>query len=194
MAKYSKAAQKSVESVMKRMEKGKLRSGKSTKKVTNPKQAIAIGLSEAREKGAKVPKKKTDSKKAVPVKTTKKAAIKKASPKKVVAKKKAAPAKKTAVKKKAPIRKAVSKKAATKKQEKIVLPVEQPGIDPNLPPVEEKSPAISPVINERTEDPIMVTDKKALAKAVTKYDPKHPMQLSSVRRSIRPSGKKPLWH
>ena len=40
---------------MERMEKGSLRSGKSGKKVSNPKQAIAIGLSEAREKGAKVP-------------------------------------------------------------------------------------------------------------------------------------------
>lgn len=57
MAKYSKVAQKSVETAMKRMEEGKLESGKSGKKVTNPKQAIAIGLSEAKEKGAKVPPK-----------------------------------------------------------------------------------------------------------------------------------------
>jgi hypothetical protein len=55
MAKYGKAAQKSVESSMKKMEKGTLKSGRSGKIVTNPKQAIAIGLSEAREKGAKVP-------------------------------------------------------------------------------------------------------------------------------------------
>ena len=55
MAKYSKAAQTTVESAMKRMKKGKLESGRSGKKVTDPKQAIAIGLSEAREKGAKVP-------------------------------------------------------------------------------------------------------------------------------------------
>ncbi len=55
MAKYSKGAQKKVESAMKRMEKGKLESGKSGKKVTDPKQAIAIGLSEARKEGAKVP-------------------------------------------------------------------------------------------------------------------------------------------
>ena len=47
MAKYSKGAQKSVESAMKRMEKGDLESGNTGKKVTNPKQAIAIGLSEA---------------------------------------------------------------------------------------------------------------------------------------------------
>lgn len=57
MAKYSKAAQKSVESAMKRMKKGKLESGKLGEKVTNPKQAIAIGISEAREKGNKVPAK-----------------------------------------------------------------------------------------------------------------------------------------
>jgi hypothetical protein len=57
MAKYSKAAGKKVESAMHEMHEGKLKSGKSNKKVTNPKQAIAIGLSEAREKGAKVPKK-----------------------------------------------------------------------------------------------------------------------------------------
>ena len=65
MAKYSKAAQKDVELAMKRMEKGKLTSGKSGKKVTNPKQAIAIALSEAREKGAKLPpppKRKTTAK------------------------------------------------------------------------------------------------------------------------------------
>jgi hypothetical protein len=57
MAKYSKGAGKKVEKSMHEMHEGKLKSGKSNKKVTNPKQAIAIGLSEAREKGAKVPKK-----------------------------------------------------------------------------------------------------------------------------------------
>jgi Family of unknown function (DUF6496) len=62
MAKYSKGASKKVESAMKRMENGTLKSGKSGKKVTNPKQAIAIGLSEAREKGAKVPAKKKTAK------------------------------------------------------------------------------------------------------------------------------------
>lgn len=58
MAKYSKASQKKVEEAMHEMHKGKLKSGKSGKRVTNPKQAIAIGLSEAREEGDKVPKKK----------------------------------------------------------------------------------------------------------------------------------------
>ena len=63
MAKYSKGAGKKVERAMHEMHEGKLKSGKSNKKVTNPKQAIAIGLSEAREEGAKVPK-KTSSKSA----------------------------------------------------------------------------------------------------------------------------------
>ncbi|MDN3659020.1 DUF6496 domain-containing protein [Ferruginibacter paludis] len=61
MAKYSKAASKEVEASMKKMENGTLKSGKSGKKVTNPKQAVAIGLSEAREKGEKVPSKKPSS-------------------------------------------------------------------------------------------------------------------------------------
>ncbi|SFE92145.1 DUF6496 domain-containing protein [Nitrosomonas sp. Nm166] len=62
MAKYSKKSQEKVEEAMHEMHEGKLRSGRSNKKVTDPKQAIAIGLSEARKEGAKVPKKK-DSKK-----------------------------------------------------------------------------------------------------------------------------------
>jgi hypothetical protein len=62
MAKYSKKAGEKVERAMKEMKQGKLRSGRSGKKVTDPQQAIAIGLSEAREAGAKVPKKKTTAK------------------------------------------------------------------------------------------------------------------------------------
>jgi len=60
MAKYGKAAAKSVKSAMHREKCGTLRSGKSGKggRVTSRKQAIAIGLSEARKNGAKVPKKK----------------------------------------------------------------------------------------------------------------------------------------
>ena len=56
MAKYGKAASKNVESTMRRRKKGTLKSG-SGRKVTSRKQAIAIALSEAREKGAKVPSK-----------------------------------------------------------------------------------------------------------------------------------------
>lgn len=57
MVKYSKKSQDYVESAMHKMKKGKLKSG-SGDEVSSRKQAIAIGLSEAREKGAKVPKKK----------------------------------------------------------------------------------------------------------------------------------------
>jgi hypothetical protein len=62
MAKYGKSASKNVESTMRRRKKGTLKSG-SGRKVTSRKQAIAIGLSEAREKGAKVPRKTTGTKK-----------------------------------------------------------------------------------------------------------------------------------
>ena len=59
MAKYSKGAQEKVEKAMHERKHGTLRSGRSGKKVTSRRQAIAIGLSEARKKGAKVPKKKS---------------------------------------------------------------------------------------------------------------------------------------
>jgi len=58
MNKYGPKAQKKVEKAMDEMKEGKLRSGKSGKKVTSRKQAIAIGLSEARKEGGKVPKQK----------------------------------------------------------------------------------------------------------------------------------------
>jgi len=58
MARYGKRAQKSVERAMHKRKKGTLKSGKSGKPVKSRKQAVAIGLSEARRKGAKVPKKK----------------------------------------------------------------------------------------------------------------------------------------
>jgi hypothetical protein len=57
MAKYSKGATKSVGKAMLKKKRGKLKSGRSGKTVKSRKQAIAIGLSEARKKGAKVPKK-----------------------------------------------------------------------------------------------------------------------------------------
>lgn len=57
MAKYGKLAQKKVEKAMKEYKKGELKSGGSGNVVTNKKQAIAIGLSEAREAGGKVPPK-----------------------------------------------------------------------------------------------------------------------------------------
>ena len=58
MAKYGRKAGKTVESAMRRRKKGTLKSG-SGRKVTSRKQAIAIGLSEARKKGAKVPRKRS---------------------------------------------------------------------------------------------------------------------------------------
>lgn len=208
MAKYSRTAQKSVSSAMKRMKKGSLRSGGSGKKVTNQKQAIAIGLSEAREKGAKVPKKKATTKtakqksaakktvteKAISKKAiTKKAAVKKSSVKKSAATKKAVPLKKkTITNGKAAIS---NKKVSVKKHQQTVpdktVESDQNGI--SLPPVEEKSAVTVPVTPERITDPMAVTDKKALAKAVTKYDPKHSIKLSGPKTTIRPSGKKPLW-
>ena len=58
MAKYSEKLQEKVQEATHEMKEGTLEIGRSGKKVTNPKQAIAIGLSEAREAGEKVPKKK----------------------------------------------------------------------------------------------------------------------------------------
>ena len=62
--KYGKAAGKRVKSAMRRRKKGTLKSGRSGKTVKSRKQAIAIGLSEAREKGAKVPRKRSSSRKS----------------------------------------------------------------------------------------------------------------------------------
>jgi hypothetical protein len=59
--KYSKGAAKKVERAMKKRNAGTLRSGRSGKKVKSRKQAIAIGLSEARKSGARVPKQKAKS-------------------------------------------------------------------------------------------------------------------------------------
>jgi hypothetical protein len=62
-AKYGKKAGEKVERAMREMKEGKLRSGRSGKKVTSRKQAIAIGLSEAREAGGKVPSRAGGSRK-----------------------------------------------------------------------------------------------------------------------------------
>ena len=81
MARYSKGSQQKVKRAMHEMERGALKSGGSGKTVKSRKQAIAIGLSEARKQGSKVPKKRP-------------AAKKKAAPKKrIAAKKRAAPKK-----------------------------------------------------------------------------------------------------
>jgi len=111
MAKYSKGSQNTVKSAMHRMKKGKLKSG-SGAKVKSRKQAIAIGLSEAREKGAKVPPKKAASKKSA----RQKSASKKSAPGKAASKKnaprKAAARKSTG---RARSKKSAPKKAAAKK-------------------------------------------------------------------------------
>lgn len=62
--KYSRKASADVERVMKKRKAGTLKSGRSGRKVTSRKQAVAIGLSEARAEGAKVPKKASKKKKA----------------------------------------------------------------------------------------------------------------------------------
>ncbi len=76
MPRYSKKAGKKVEKAMHERKHGTLKSGRSGKKVTSKKQAIAIGLSEAREEGAKVPSKKS-SKKGSKKRSTKKSSSKK---------------------------------------------------------------------------------------------------------------------
>lgn len=72
MARYGKKASEKVEKAMHEKKHGKLKSGKSGKKVTSRKQAIAIGLSEAREAGAKVPPKKGSKKKSSKKRSSKK--------------------------------------------------------------------------------------------------------------------------
>ena len=76
MAKYGKSASKNVASAMRRRKRGTLTSG-SGRKVKSRKQAIAIGLSEARSKGAKVPKKKTGGRKGTRKGATKRKASRK---------------------------------------------------------------------------------------------------------------------
>ena len=76
MPRYSKKAGKKVEKAMHERKEGTLKSGRSDKKVTSKKQAIAIGLSEARKEGAKVPAKK-GSKKGTKKRSSKKGTSKK---------------------------------------------------------------------------------------------------------------------
>ncbi|HEV2835646.1 MAG TPA: DUF6496 domain-containing protein [Pyrinomonadaceae bacterium] len=81
MARYGKKAGEKVEKAMHERKQGTLKSGRSGKKVTSKKQAIAIGLSEARKEGGKVPSKKGSSKKGSK-KGSKKRSSKKRSSKK----------------------------------------------------------------------------------------------------------------
>jgi hypothetical protein len=64
MARYGKGARKSVKRAMHKRKRGSLKSGRSGRRVKSRKQAIAIGLSEARRKGAKVPSRKRSSRKS----------------------------------------------------------------------------------------------------------------------------------
>jgi hypothetical protein len=87
--KYGKKASDKVEKAMHERKTGTLKSGSSGKKVTSKKQAIAIGLSEARRAGGKVPSKKSSSKKSSSKKSSsKKSSSKKSSSKKSSSKKK----------------------------------------------------------------------------------------------------------
>lgn len=110
MAQYSKKSGEKVERAMHEMQEGKLKSGSSGKKVTSRKQAIAIGLSEARAEGTKAPKKAAAKKSG----GSKKTAVKKSSAPKKTAVKKSAAKKDTAKKSSAP-KKAAAKKSAAKK-------------------------------------------------------------------------------
>lgn len=223
MAKYSKKAQQTVASAMRKMKKGKLTSGQSGKKVTNPKQAVAIGLSEAREKGAKVPapKKKAAPKKAAKKTATKKSAAKKAAPKKKAAAKKTAAkatpkktaTKKTGVKKASPKKKAAAtkttKKAAPKKKtarkstskrstqqgvSSDKLIISQP-LEINQPPV--AVPVDTLLSNEHHEHTVDPNDipVSEFSKFTAKADPRQNIKVSSKPKGgIKPSGKKPLWN
>jgi len=106
MAKYSKGAQKKVERAMHERKRGQLKSGRSGKTVKSRKQAIAIGLSEARKAGAKVPKKKGATKKSA----SKKAASKRGATKRRVTKKSASGSKSARSRSKGTRRKSASKR------------------------------------------------------------------------------------
>jgi hypothetical protein len=82
MPRYGKKASEKVEKAMHERKHGTLKSGRSGKKVTSKKQAIAIGLSEARREGGKVPSKKGSSKKGSKKRSSKKGSSKKRSSKK----------------------------------------------------------------------------------------------------------------
>src|SRR5690349_19119346 len=102
MAKYGKKAQSKVKKAMEERKAGTLRSGRSGKKVTSRKQAIAIGLSEARRAGGKAPPNPSRSKKSSAKKSSKKSAPRKS-------------AKKSATKKSSSKKKSASKRSGTKK-------------------------------------------------------------------------------
>ena len=213
MAKYIKAAQKSVESAMKRMEKGTLRSGKSAKKVVDKKQAIAIRLSEAKKKGVKVPDKKVAApKKAARKKSSPKKAALKNLPVKKAATKKSSTSKSTArkaISSKTPIKKSILKKTVSKSSSSNNTVSEKRAVTKNKGGdfnsssdiiTEKNKDAQLPVKKDdmefapAAEDPIKITDQKIYNKVISRVDPKHNMAISSTPKGgIKPSGKKPLW-
>lgn len=87
MATYGKKASDKVEAAMHERKQGTLKSGRSGKKVSSKKQAIAIGLSEARKEGGKVPSAKRAAKKTSAKKTTAKKTAAKKAPARKAAKK-----------------------------------------------------------------------------------------------------------
>lgn len=112
-SKYGKKASDKVEKAMHERKRGTLKSGGSGKKVTSRKQAIAIGLSEARQEGGKVPaaKKSSGSKKS----SAKKSSTKKSSAKKSSAKR-TSTAKKSTTKRASSAKRSTSKKSTSKKK------------------------------------------------------------------------------
>ena len=104
MAKYGKKAQDKVEKAMHERKRGTLKSGSSGKKVKSRKQAIAIGLSEARRAGGKVPSKKSSKK------STKK------STKKASSKKRSSSTKRSSTKKRSTTKKSSTKKRSSSKK------------------------------------------------------------------------------
>ncbi|HZN27026.1 MAG TPA: DUF6496 domain-containing protein [Burkholderiales bacterium] len=88
MAKYGRKAQQKVEKAMHERKRGTLKSGRSGKKVKSRKQAIAIGLSEARREGGKVPSKKSSKKKSSPRKSPSRKSTSRKSSRKSSARKK----------------------------------------------------------------------------------------------------------
>lgn len=193
MAKYSKGAAKSAKGAMRKTKQGILTSGE---KVTGKKQAIATGLSEAREKGAKVPGKKSAAKKSATAEksttTPKKAPVKKAVAVKSPAKKKKTAAPKVP-------RKKISPKAKTKMQEKTA--------DSSDLTHEPRKKVTEPVINNDVNNEVTPGAESAVLAGsqpeqqwipeqlnTTSHDPFHGnVKPSRAKTTVKPSGKKPLW-
>ncbi len=171
----------------------------ATKKAATKKSAPKKSASKAASKKAATKRvKKVASKKT----TTNKSAPKKLAPKKTAGKSsKQAGAAKPAAKKRASPKHASAASQQPKDENNTTTQVNlgampdepvvgSPGMDSDTAPVEEKSPLVV-----KPEDPLLVQDKKVMAKAAAKSDPRHHFQVSSVKKgAVKPSGKKPLWN